>query len=469
MLENQKTEIPVRKGTRKSDPIMSRIRISYVFAIFLALLLTVGILIIFGSYYSQKSINEMQTLSVEYAEGKDAISELMNTSDYLTKQARLFVVSGDPENGLAYQQEVKVTKKREKSLQKIKSFDASDKLYASLEKALNESNDLTKTEYYAMHLAAVGFGLKESEYEGFTGDSVLTRGDQALSADEKKKKAVDLMFNDEYESKKNRIAENVSESLAHLDEELEGREIDSYKRTALLSRIEHIMFIVVLLGSLLMLWATAVMVVIPIRESTKYIMDNKPLPTKGSAEYFTLAEAYNRMLKVTKTNHEKLSYDATHDELTGLYNRKTFEEKRQEYANSDIAMIIIDVDHFKEINDGFGHEVGDLVLKKVGSMLLSCFRLEDFVCRIGGDEFAVIMVDMDPSLKQVVNNKIELLRQKLRTPDDLPDATLSIGVAFSSDEGPEENLFKKADKALYSVKEKSRNGYRFYSDIYEEQ
>ena len=466
-MENQKQESVVRKGARKNDPFMSRIRISYVFALFLILLLIVCALIIVGSYSSQKSLNDMQNLSVEYAEGKDAIRELMDASDFLTREARLFVVSGNPENGHAYEQEVKVTKRRERALQKIKSFDAADKLYASLENALKESNGLTKTEYYAMHLAAVGFGLKEAEYEEFIGESVLTRSDQALSAEEKKEKAVDLVFSKEYESKKERIVTNVSESLAHLDEELEGREIDSYKRANFLNKVEHALFVIVLIASLFMLWATAVMIVIPIKESTKYIMDNKPLPTKGSAEYFTLAEAYNRMLKIAKSDREKLSYDATHDELTGLYNRKVFEDKRLEFADSDTAMIIVDVDHFKEVNDTYGHEAGDIVLKKVGSLLLSSFRLEDYVCRIGGDEFAIIMVDVDSSLKHVVKNKIEMVRKKLLASDELPNATLSIGVAFSTDEGPEDNLFKKADKALYSVKEKGRDSYRFYSDMNE--
>ena len=127
-MENQKQESVVRKGARKNDPFMSRIRISYVFALFLILLLIVCALIIVGSYSSQKSLNDMQTLSVEYAEGKDAIRELMDASDFLTREARLFVVSGNPENGHEYEQEVKVTKRRERALQKIKSFDAADKL-----------------------------------------------------------------------------------------------------------------------------------------------------------------------------------------------------------------------------------------------------------------------------------------------------------------------------------------------------
>ena len=467
MENNRNTGGTVRKGSRKSDPFMSKIRITHLYIVFVVITLIIGGLIIIGAYYSRESIHDMQTFSIEYAEGKDAIDDLMDASDFLTEQARLFVVTGDPARGAAYQNEVRVTKRREKALQKIKSFDASDVLYDSLESALKESNDLMETEYYAMHLAAEGFGLRETEYEEFTGRSVLSRRDEGLSSEQKQKKAADMMFDDAYNTKKNRIIDNVSMSLQHLDEELEARELESYNRTTRISEAEHFMFILILLASLFMFWLTAVMIINPIRLSSSYIMRNEPLPTNGSAEYFTLAEAYNRMLRTVKSNHEKLSYDATHDELTGLYNRKVFEEKRQELENSSTAMIIIDVDRFKEVNDNYGHEVGDRVLKKVGAILLSCFRQEDYVCRIGGDEFAVIMVDMDPSLKHVVENKIESVRAKLKLvpPDDLPPTTLSIGAAFSSDKGLEDNLFKKADKALYYVKEKSRNDYRFYSDI----
>lgn len=463
--ENSLRNDAVMTGSRKDDPFMTKIRITYIFGTFVVLILVVGALLFVGSYGAQQSLEEMQALAVDHARGKDAINDLMEASDFLTEQARAFVSTGDPEYGLAYQKEVKATKRRDKSLQMIKSFNASDNVYASLESALNDSNELTETEYYAMHLAAVGYGLREAEYERFDGNTILSDEDKALSDDEKKEKALTMMYDDAYTEKKGLITDHVRESLDLLDEELEERQLDSYKKATRKSHIEHIMLAILLAGFLVLLFLTAIMIVDPIRKSAMYISRNEPLPTKGSAEYFTLSEAYNRMLRLSKINQEQLSYDATHDELTGLYNRKVFEDKRTELEGTDTAMLIIDIDHFKTVNDTFGHEAGDKVLQKVGSILLSSFRLEDYVCRIGGDEFAILMVQMEPSLKHVVKSKIERVREKLRVIDEVPPATLSIGAAFSQDEGPEEGLFNKADKALYSVKETGRDNYRFYSDL----
>jgi len=182
---------------------------------------------------------------------------------------------------------------------------------------------------------------------------------------------------------------------------------------------------------------------------------------KGAAEYVYLAEAYNLMLEKTTEHQEKLSYEASHDELTDLYNRKMFEEMRLELVDKGIAMLLIDVDYFKSVNDTYGHAVGDQVLKNVASILAHSFRLEDYVSRIGGDEFAVIMRHMDSNLKYVVEAKIQHVREMLAATQDLPPVTLSIGISFSERDN-REDVYHKADLALYDVKERGRNGYAFY-------
>ena len=171
------------------------------------------------------------------------------------------------------------------------------------------------------------------------------------------------------------------------------------------------------------------------------------------------------MLETTKKQNKALSYEATHDAVTGIYNRKMFETVRERMKDSDIALLLLDVDLFKGINDQYGHQTGDLVLKTTADILLDCFRAEDYVCRIGGDEFAVIMVSMKPELEYVVRNKIELLRSRIAEVKDIPEVTVSIGVAYSHDDSPEEDLFRKADRALYTAKENGRNGFAFYSEL----
>ena len=221
--------------------------------------------------------------------------------------------------------------------------------------------------------------------------------------------------------------------------------------------------VVLMLGAIFsMMIVNSLMIVSPLRKGINYIRDHEPLPVEGAEEYAYLAETYNGILETTKKQNKALSYEATHDEITGIYNRKMFETVREELKDSDIALLLLDVDLFKGINDRYGHQTGDVVLKKTADILQECFRAEDYVCRIGGDEFAVLMVSMKPELEYVVRNKIEMLRKKIAHAEDIPEVTVSIGVAYSHDGSAEEDVFRKADRALYTAKENGRNGFAFY-------
>lgn len=161
-----------------------------------------------------------------------------------------------------------------------------------------------------------------------------------------------------------------------------------------------------------------------------------------------------------------IRHEAEHDALTDLLNRGSYEKLLGIYEEGDrpFALILIDVDTFKTVNDTYGHAVGDKILKKVASLLTVTFRSIDFVCRIGGDEFAVIMVEMTSDLKYTIEEKIQAVNEQLAEVDEegVPKVSLSVGVAFSDRENPGESLFKDADKALYYVKEHGRNGCSFY-------
>ena len=124
-----------------------------------------------------------------------------------------------------------------------------------------------------------------------------------------------------------------------------------------------------------------------------------------------------------------------------------------------MALILIDVDYFKTVNDTYGHAVGDRVLKRVAELLKTSFRSVDVLCRIGGDEFAVIMTRANSSMSQLVLNKMNRVNEILQHPkDDLPPVSLSVGIAFSDREEPEGDIFSDADSTLYKVKEAGRKG-----------
>ena len=176
-----------------------------------------------------------------------------------------------------------------------------------------------------------------------------------------------------------------------------------------------------------------------------------------------VTRTYNEILRENKEARDKLSHEASHDALTGLFNRGAYDLLMESTDTEHMALILVDVDYFKQVNDKYGHAVGDRVLKRVADILRSSFRSVDILCRIGGDEFAVVMTRVNSSMKQLVINKIAGANELLKHPkDDLPPVSLSVGVAFSDRENPQGDIFKDADTALYKVKKAGRNGCEVY-------
>lgn len=157
--------------------------------------------------------------------------------------------------------------------------------------------------------------------------------------------------------------------------------------------------------------------------------------------------------------------EAEHDALTDLLNLGSFEKLLNIYEKGDApyALIIVDVDYFKSVNDTCGHSAGDATLKKISSLLYAAFRSIDHIFRIGGDEFAIIMVEMTSDLSYTIQEKVDAINQTLAQQDDgLPKVSLSVGVAFSDRPDPTGTIFQDADQALYHQKNNGRAGCSFY-------
>lgn len=176
-------------------------------------------------------------------------------------------------------------------------------------------------------------------------------------------------------------------------------------------------------------------------------------------------ETCNQVFTENQEAQKLIRHEAEHDSLTDLLNRGSFDKIYNIYERGDrpFALILADVDTFKSVNDTHGHASGDAILKKVSSLLKNAFRSIDYVCRIGGDEFAIVMVEMTSNLKYTIKDKIAYVNQELAKEENgLPGVSLSVGVAFSDRKNPGDSIFKDADKALYHIKENGRNGCGFY-------
>jgi diguanylate cyclase (GGDEF)-like protein len=158
---------------------------------------------------------------------------------------------------------------------------------------------------------------------------------------------------------------------------------------------------------------------------------------------------------------------ATMDPLTGAYNRRTFHEiaerelSRARRAGQPLSIIIVDIDHFKPVNESYGNRVGDEVLQKIADIVRSALRKEDMLVRYGGEEFLVMLPDVPGPGAVVVAGRIRkaVEAEALHVGGHDVPVTVSVGVSARLDEGPEsiENLLARADEALSLAKQRGRN------------
>ncbi|NJO53564.1 MAG: EAL domain-containing protein [Bacteroidales bacterium] len=171
-------------------------------------------------------------------------------------------------------------------------------------------------------------------------------------------------------------------------------------------------------------------------------------------------------------NEQQVAYMARHDLLTGLFNRAAFSEKIEDAGarlrrwGAVFAVVLLDLDRFKQVNDTLGHPAGDALLRETAHRLKGCLREADVLARLGGDEFAVLLTDA-PNQRSAVIGFVQRIIDSLAAPCEIEGQTLaistSIGIALAPEHGvsPDE-LIKNADLALYRAKEDGRNGYAVY-------
>ncbi len=171
-----------------------------------------------------------------------------------------------------------------------------------------------------------------------------------------------------------------------------------------------------------------------------------------------------------KEKEDRIRYLALYDQLTGLPNRASFNENvdealsRARRNNSGVALMFIDLDKFKPINDTYGHEAGDIVLKSVASRLEEAIRNTDTAARLGGDEFVVILENISEreNMEIVARKVLEGLSQ----PIDIGEETCTVGASIGISHYPENgetlsDLLNAADQAMYKVKATGRNNFAF--------
>lgn len=467
MTEEKKTGLPEEKntGALKGFRIQSLSLWLVAFTLIISVLIGIGIVQVMKDYY------ELAQRTREYVFAQEDARDLLFGSNYLTDQARLYAVTKDHVYAEAYFTEVHESRRRDLALEALEVHlrgRNEDALNTSKE-AMELSNALMVLEIHSMKLAALSSGEDMGSLAREIQDYQLTEEELSWTAQQQADASIELVFGEEYRTMKGQIEAKMSDvtrSVIEICERDQAESEGTMKNALIRQSIYTVLVVILVIFSYIMI---AVLILRPIRIYVNCIKNNNFLEITGAYEFKYLAATYNNVYEMTMEQQNMLRKKAERDALTGLLNRQAFEQLKSQLriSSEPLAFLIIDVDVFKSINDNYGHDVGDQALIKVARLLDENFRKVDYVLRIGGDEFAVIMEKTGPDKKPIIRSKIEAINEILQHPEDeavFPKYSVSVGIAFS-EKGFYDDLFQQTDQALYHTKENGRCGYTFYDEL----
>ena len=417
-------------------------------------------IILYATFYLSADFKDFTKAAENHISLRKDALELMDASDYLTENVQRFTLDGDKHFLDEYFNEAFEMNHRENAIKKMSSKTGNEKALEKLKDAMDASNKLMKREYYAMRLVVEAKGYKD--YPEQLKSVALSGDDKALSASAKMQRATKIVLDDEYYAQKNVVRKSMRACLDELERtaaQTDTEELESLHKKLIVVRT---IIIVQTLGLILLVLLTSHLGIHPILNAVDRIKDDSLIPEKGAREFRYLVRAYNKMYKAYKKNLERLNFKASHDELTGAFNRAGYDSILESVDLNTTYFILFDVDDFKSINDKYGHEIGDEILIKLTEALNENFRDDDYICRIGGDEFVVFMLHSEKIEKELIASKIAEINDALANTDDgLPSTSISVGVAHGSSASDEEELFKKADEAMYNSKQNGKQTFTF--------
>lgn len=428
-------------------------------------LLVVGAMVIAGlMFYSTFRLTLSFHRMTDAAEGqielRKATRELMDASDYLTEKVQRFTVNGEPRFMEEYFTEAFETNRREDAIHRMTEGTDNTVAIQNLKAALNDSMALMSLEYYAMRLVVEAKGF--DDYPEQLRSVSLSVEDAKLSNAAKLRRATEIVLSDEYYAKKDEIRAHMNASLDELERMAYNTDASSLQAFHKEMTLVRVIITIQIIGIFLVVALTARLGIHPVLNAVEHIKADSPIPEVGANEFRYLARTYNKMYEVYKSSLARLNFKASHDELTGAYNRSGYELLLSSLDLNSTYMMLFDLDNFKHVNDTYGHEMGDRALVKLVEVLKKSFRADDYICRLGGDEFIVFMVHTDKRQQNLVAAKVrEINRALSETDDGVPALSISVGIVHGSDAPDAERLFEKTDAAMYRSKQNGKHTYTF--------
>jgi len=290
--------------------------------------------------------------------------------------------------------------------------------------------------------------------------------------------AIKIVLQDKGKILMDKIRENISKFIHAEEILLEQRKSDLHEYRELMSNFIIAEIIFYSLFAVLTFSFINERLFLPIKlllSSTAKVRQGEKLEISEGYlhdEMGMLISSFYSMSKKVHDREQNLHHRAIHDELTGLKNRATvFDEidsaiKESILTDTKVVVFFLDLDKFKQINDSFGHDAGDIILKETASRLKRSIRSDDHVFRVGGDEFIILLrkVKKHSEIDSIASNILEAFNIPVSINDNILDVHPSIGIAISPDDANNsEDLIKLSDTAMYEAKNDNSHKYKLYN------
>lgn len=450
---------------RLSGAARHGIRLSRVNIVLLAVTVIGSIGMIIATNRLNSAYQQLIEETGKYINTQQDAGMIEEFSGSMLSESRSFLQTGDPAHVMAFYSQMDVIRRQLDSsgTSETKGTAASDRY---LEEAVEAFRTLAEQDAYAMRLKAETMPVSLDSYPAEFAGTEIRPEDAVLDAEQKLAKAQEILDRTDYSAIRSRLSDRVDASHRAASETVQqqmGVTTARIRQELLLLRTFGVVFLVI---AVLAMLSNLLLIILPINRSVSNLDNREQIPEQGSFEMRNLARVYNEVLRDSTEKQEELEYSATHDALTGVYNRAAFDREYDRCRNDRIGIAIVDVDGFKHYNDVYGHDVGDHVLRRVTETIGSKFRKEDHISRIGGDEFVIIMKNTGSAQSEDIKLKIDEINEELvkERRKGMPPISVSVGAAFWDREDPGPDILKDADKALLQMKQNGKLGCRIYGE-----
>ena len=423
--------------------------------VMLGVVILISVFLIVTMLQTYHQFLDLSQATEQYIDLQQAANSLRDASDYLTEKVQRFTATGDRTQMDDYFEEVFTTRRRENAVAVMEQGQPDSAALADLRNAMRESVALTEREYYAMRLVVEATGMKD--YPAALDEVTLSAADAALRPTQMCELARDMVHDDTYFLAKEEIWRSMERSVMALEDATHQVWRDAIVKLRRHIRTVFILILAQVVQIVAMVMMTVRLGIRPVLTAARRIREDSPIPVSGALEFRVLAKSYNKMYDAYKRSIENLNFKASHDALTHVYNREGYDLILSTLDLHSTTMLLVDADHFKKINDTYGHNCGDYVLRTVGEILAAKNVL---CCRWGGEEFLFVGRNyenipapyyyLDQIREEIENYPFEYEGKKIKVTMTFGISTLSIGGSLDA-------VLHDADEKLYAGKQNGKN------------